>query len=85
MSTQRKERKKYGREWKRIRDAYIKRFPNCEVCQAHMKIVPATEIHHITPLSRGGTHDRVNLLALCHECHQKIHEIDRAEHKKVGG
>ena len=31
------------------------------------------EIHHKLPLSKGGTHDRENLVALCKECHARIH------------
>lgn len=65
--------KKYGRTWKRIRDRYIKQHPNCEICLTKMKCTPATEVHHIVPISRGGQHLDCNLLALCHKCHTEIH------------
>lgn len=34
---------------------------------------PTEEIHHMKPLSQGGTHDRDNLKALCKACHARIH------------
>ncbi len=36
------------------------------------KLTTAEEVHHVTPLSRGGTHDRSNLMALCKKCHSEI-------------
>ncbi len=35
--------------------------------------MPTEEIHHMKPLSEGGTHDRSNLIALCKSCHSSIH------------
>lgn len=65
-------RRRYGRAWKRIRDKYIAAHPLCEMCKQQGKITPAGEVHHIIPLSRGGTHDRSNLMALCKSCHSEI-------------
>ena len=36
------------------------------------KLTPAQEVHHILPLSRGGSHDDANLMALCKPCHSEI-------------
>ena len=66
-------RKRYGRAWKRIRDSYAAAHPLCEMCQAEGKLTPTEEIHHKLPLSKGGTHARENLIALCKPCHAKIH------------
>ena len=66
------ERKPYGRAWKRIRDSYIAAHPLCEQCQKEGRITPAEEVHHILPLSHGGTHSRDNLMALCKACHSRI-------------
>lgn len=30
---------------------------------------PATQVDHVQPLTRGGTHERGNLQALCASCH----------------
>jgi len=65
-------RKRYGRAWKRIRDRYIAAYPLCEQCEAAGRITSAQEIHHILPLSQGGTHAVDNLMALCTSCHSGI-------------
>ena len=66
-------KRRYGRAWKRIRDSYAAEHPLCEVCLAKGVYTPTEEIHHKLPLSQGGTHDRSNLMALCKECHARIH------------
>ena len=65
--------KKYGRAWKRIRDRYVAEHPLCERCKAEGRLTPVEEVHHILPVSKGGTHERSNLMALCRSCHTKIH------------
>ncbi len=65
-------RKRYGRAWKRIRDRYISIHPLCEQCEMEDRITPAEEVHHILPLSQGGTHAEDNLMALCKSCHSRI-------------
>jgi 5-methylcytosine-specific restriction protein A len=64
--------KRYGRKWKRIRDRYTKAHPLCEECQKRGKLVPAEEVHHIIPLSRGGSNATDNLMSLCKSCHSSI-------------
>lgn len=65
-------RKRYGRTWKRIRDRYIAAHPLCEECRKTGKLIPAEEVHHIVPLSAGGTNDENNLMSLCTSCHSEI-------------
>ncbi len=65
-------RKRYGRTWKRIRDRYIKAHPLCEECKKNGKITAAEEVHHIIPLSKGGTSADDNLMSLCTPCHSEI-------------
>lgn len=65
-------RSRYGRAWKRIRDRYIKTHPLCEECFKRGRFTEAQEVHHIRPLSQGGTHDEANLMALCKSCHSRI-------------
>ncbi|MHB1154526.1 MAG: HNH endonuclease [Eubacteriales bacterium] len=64
--------KRYGRSWKRIRDRYIKAHPLCEECQKDNRIVAAEEVHHILPLSKGGSNETTNLMSLCKSCHSRI-------------
>lgn len=65
-------RRRYGRSWKRIRDRFIAAHPLCEACKKRGKLTAAQEVHHILPLSRGGTHAESNLMALCKPCHSAI-------------
>lgn len=65
-------KKRYGRAWKRIRDRYINARSLCEQCKKNGKLTPAEEVHHIKPLSHGGTNDEDNLMSLCKSCHSKI-------------
>lgn len=65
--------RKYGSRWKRIRDHYAAAHPFCERCFANGILTPVDEVHHIVPVSRGGTHDPANLMSLCRSCHNKIH------------
>ena len=41
----------------------------CAACGAKANI----ELHHIIPLSAGGSNDYFNLINLCHDCHMKLH------------
>ena len=64
--------KRYGRGWRRIRAAYLNGHPLCEICKINDRLVPATQVHHIKPLSDGGTNLPNNLQALCLTCHSSI-------------
>ena len=46
----------------------------CGVSKHKVKL----QIHHINPRSNGGSNKRHNLLVLCHICHKKEHENDKA-------
>jgi len=43
----------------------------CESSECKESI--ALQVHHIIPLSQGGTDKKTNLQVLCHECHMKKH------------
>jgi 5-methylcytosine-specific restriction enzyme A len=66
-------KKKYNSRWTQIRNRYVATHPFCERCLAEGKYSPVQEVHHIVPLSRGGTHAEENLMSLCRSCHNKIH------------
>lgn len=68
--------KRYGSEWRRIRARYVAEHPLCEQCQKDGRLTPTQEVHHIQPLSKGGTHDFTNLMALCKPCHSRISALD---------
>jgi 5-methylcytosine-specific restriction protein A len=66
-------KRRYGKNWKLIRDAYVKKHPFCELCFQKGVLAPVEEVHHILPLAEGGTNDRDNLISLCKSCHSRIH------------
>lgn len=72
-------RKLYGSQWRKIRQHHVRRNPFCQECLKNGRYVPVEEVHHILPLSRGGTHSLDNLMSLCKSCHSKIsvHDGDR--------
>jgi len=69
------------KQWKNLRNYYIRRHPLCEVCLEHDIITPANEVHHKVPFMSGTTDedkysllvDEDNLLSVCYSCHDKIH------------
>jgi len=36
-------------------------------------------VHHIQPISKGGTHELTNLTTLCSECHGQVHNSEVCE------
>lgn len=69
-------------QWKNLRASYFMEHPLCEMCLKEDKVTPAIDIHHIIPFLRGKTpleqrdlaFNYNNLMALCKEHHQKIHQ-----------
>jgi 5-methylcytosine-specific restriction protein A len=49
--------KRYGSSWQRIRTRYVHKHPLCEMCLKQGRYVAVEEVHHIVPLSEGGTND----------------------------
>ena len=70
-----KENRYHNSGWKTIRAAQLHRQPLCERCMQEGRYVTATLVHHIKPLSEGGSHAPDNLMSLCDSCHGKIHSI----------
>lgn len=68
----------YDGEWRRIRDRYLRRHPDCE---AQGCTLPATDVDHVRPRAQGGTDDESNLQALCH----RHHSIKTAQHDGAFG
>ena len=55
----------------------------CQLCgnQAPFKVkgVPYLEVHHIVPLAEGGSDSLDNTVALCPNCHRKMHALGLKE------
>jgi len=59
-----------------VRGRFLQAHPLCEMCLKQGRTTPATEVHHILPLGRGGTNHESNLLSLCNRCHSAISARD---------
>ena len=66
-------KKRYGRDWQRIRKRYISMHPLCEQCLKEGRLTEAEQVHHVKPLAEGGGNEYENLMSLCASCHSKIH------------
>lgn len=74
----------YDANWIAARNIYIKSHPMCEQCLTKNRYNLARQVHHIIPLSEGGSRLSFdNLMALCERCHQEIHRRDH-HHPKRG-
>mgnify|MGYP000944897793 CR=1 FL=1 len=69
-------KKRYGYQWQKVRARFLAAHPLCAECLANGITTPASEVHHILPLSRGGTHDEENLMPVCKSCHSGISARD---------
>lgn len=69
------------KQWKNLRNYYIRRNPLCEICLSKGIVKPANEVHHLRPFLTGKTDDERwklltnedNLQSLCYECHDEVH------------
>lgn len=50
---------------------HLAEYPICVHCFATGIVEAATEVHHIRPLSKGGSNTSGNLQSLCKPCHSK--------------
>jgi 5-methylcytosine-specific restriction enzyme A len=50
------------------RDGYT-----CALCEVHDTAIGIMQVHHIVPVSHGGTDDSLNLITVCKNCHDSIH------------
>jgi 5-methylcytosine-specific restriction protein A len=69
-------KKRYGRTWRKARERFLAAHPLCEECRKRGQTTPATEVHHILPLGRGGANHESNLMPLCKPCHSAISARD---------
>lgn len=67
-----KHSERYGYQWRKLRNYFLSVHPMCEMCRKEGRYTEATEVHHIKPLSDGGTNDLDNLMPLCKSCHSRI-------------
>lgn len=74
--------------WRRLRRSYLMSHPLCEIHLLNDGVKSSEDVHHIHPVSDAATkleaydiaYDSRNLMALCHECHQRYHAINHSRH-----
>ena len=80
--------KYYGtKEWHNLRQTKLYEQPLCERCLLDDTVRPATEVHHQKVFGSVPTEEERwywflnydNLISLCDECHQYIHQHGDAE------
>ena len=60
--------------WQRRRNAKRTRDPLCERCLRYGRTRVADMVHHIKPISEGGSKlDWNNLMCICFGCHVEVH------------
>lgn len=66
---------KYPDNWKEISEQVRARAGyKCQKCgKSFLNNKIALHAHHVIPLSKGGRNCLSNLIAVCEECHSKIH------------
>ncbi len=72
-----------SKQWKNLRQSYIRQHPLCEKCLKYGRVTPAKDCHHIIPFLTGRTDnerwklllDDNNLMSVCKKCHIEIHNI----------
>jgi len=69
----------YDAAWQDIRAKVLREEPFCRFCLAAGRHTAAEHVDHIRPQSAGGTHERINLRALCSRCHNGRTRRDRAQ------
>lgn len=75
-------------EWQKCRELAKQRAGGlCEACWLEGKVTPADVIHHIKPITPQNINDpwitlnQDNLMALCADCHAKIHNPTKRRYK----
>jgi 5-methylcytosine-specific restriction enzyme A len=68
--------------WRDLRIEKLKNNPLCQKCEYDNMITPATQVHHLVEISKGGSDidniyhlgfDYDNLMSVCDKCHKEIH------------
>lgn len=66
-----------SKTWRRIAHKVIRAAHyECQLCKAEHKLSRATVAHHVKHLREFPelAYDERNLMPLCHDCHDKVHE-----------
>jgi len=79
---------RYPENWENIRNYILSRDKNqCRICGK----LDDLHVHHVKPISKGGSHTAQNLITLCKDCHasqdyymhKRLIEVSRAFNRKM--
>ena len=70
--------------WKRARREHLAHEPLCVMCRKLGRTVPATEVDHIIPISKGGEWFYDNLQSLCESHHSQKTRRDEGKTVRMG-
>jgi len=62
----------YPENWDEIAEETKQEVGECQNCRKSRSEVQLN-VHHVVPVSRGGSHARENLCVLCSQCHAAAH------------
>ena len=74
----------YPDNWEEIRKSVLER-DSFKCCNNQNHSTQTLHVHHIVPISRGGTHHLSNLITLCDSCHRNVHPFMEDEKPKNSG
>lgn len=66
---------RYGKGWKKTRQAVRDRDKVCQACSKPPEQGKALDVHHLVPFRFGGTNSLTNLVALCGSCHHRVEAV----------
>lgn len=83
-------------DWKKLRRKVLKKQNDeCQICKQRGKVKTATTVHHVnyvkkcpalalseTFIDENGE-EKQNLIALCHDCHEELHNYRNKRKKKL--
>jgi hypothetical protein len=67
----------YPENWEELAGDFKRRVGECQNCRKS-RDEATLEVHHVVPVSRGGSHSEDNLRVLCRQCHEAAHEDEMA-------
>lgn len=73
--------------WKHKRDMILRRDSyTCQLCKRYGKTTAANHVHHIFPWEfyPQYTYENWNLISLCQQCHNRMHDRDTHEITEEG-
>jgi 5-methylcytosine-specific restriction protein A len=74
-------------KWKNKREKILRRDEYlCQECRRYGRTTPATTVHHIHPAEKHPEWKLAswNMISLCHECHNKMHDRDNGALTALG-